>query len=56
MQCDCNLDKAEHAIVFIDEIDKKGSQNKEDVSGKALDITFNITEIASFVNPTCNNL
>ena len=36
MQCDCNLDKAEHAIVFIDEIDKKGSQNKEDVSGKGV--------------------
>lgn len=34
----------------------KGDPVEEDVSGKALDITFNITEIASFVNPTCNNL
>ena len=34
----------------------KGDPVEEDVSGKALDITFNITEIASFVNTTCTNL
>ena len=28
----------------------------EDVSGKALGITFNLTEIASFVNSTCKNI
>ena len=33
-----------------------GDPVQEDVSGKALDITFNLTEIASMVNAACNNL
>ena len=35
---DCNFDKnkAERAIVYFDEIDKKGSENKSDVSGKGV--------------------
>ncbi len=35
---ECNFDKkkAERAIVFFDEIDKKGSENKSDVSGKGV--------------------
>lgn len=34
----------------------KGDPVTEDVSGKALDITFNIDEIAPLVNPACDNL
>ena len=34
----------------------KGDPVTEDVSGKALDITFNIDEIAPLVNPACENL
>lgn len=34
----------------------KGDPVSEDVSGKALDITFNITEIAPLVNPACDGL
>ena len=33
-----------------------GDPVQEDVSGKALDITFNLTEIASMVNAACNGL
>lgn len=36
VECGGDLDKAEHAIVFIDEIDKKGSEKKDDVSGKGV--------------------
>ncbi len=36
LKCDRNLDKAENAIIFIDEIDKKGSFSKTDVSGKGV--------------------
>ena len=36
VQCGGDLDKAEHAIIFIDEIDKKGSEKKDDVSGKGV--------------------
>ncbi len=34
--CGRNIEKAEHAIIYIDEIDKKGSKNKSDVSGKGV--------------------
>lgn len=34
----------------------KGDPVSEDVSGKALDITFNIDEISPLVNPTCDAL
>ena len=34
--CEKNKDLAEHAIVFFDEIDKKGSTNKDDISGKGV--------------------
>lgn len=34
----------------------KGDPVTEDVSGKALDITFNIDEIAPLVNPSCDSL
>lgn len=36
VECGGDLDKAEHAIVFIDEVDKKGSEKKEDVSGQGV--------------------
>lgn len=35
-ECDHNLSKAEHAIIYFDEIDKKGSEKKSDVSGQAV--------------------
>ena len=34
--CDKDKSKAEHAIVFFDEIDKKGSKEKSDVSGQGV--------------------
>ena len=36
VQCGKNLDKAEHAIIYFDEIDKKGSEKKDDVSGQGV--------------------
>ena len=36
IQCGKDKDKTEHAIVFFDEIDKKGSSKKDDVSGKGV--------------------
>ncbi|MBR3210982.1 MAG: AAA family ATPase [Bacilli bacterium] len=36
IQCGRDVQKAERAIVFFDEIDKKGSSNKDDVSGKGV--------------------
>lgn len=35
-ECGGDLEKAEHAIIFIDEIDKKGSDKKDDVSGQGV--------------------
>lgn len=34
----------------------KGEAVMEDVAGKALDITWNITEIAKMINPACSDL
>lgn len=34
--CGKDLNKAEHAIIFFDEIDKKGSEKKSDISGQAV--------------------
>lgn len=34
--CGKDLDKAEHAIIYFDEIDKKGSEKKSDISGQAV--------------------
>lgn len=34
--CGKDKDKAEHAIIYFDEIDKKGSSKKDDVSGKGV--------------------
>lgn len=36
IQCDRNLEKTERAIVYFDEIDKKGSSKKSDVSGQGV--------------------
>ena len=36
IECGRDKDKCEHAIIFFDEIDKKGSSKKEDVSGKGV--------------------
>jgi len=36
VKCNKDKDKAEHAIVFFDEIDKKGSKNKDDVGGQGV--------------------
>ena len=36
IQCDRDLEKAERAIVYFDEIDKKGSSKKSDVSGQGV--------------------
>ena len=36
VKCDKDIKKAENAIIFFDEIDKKGSSKKEDVSGKGV--------------------
>ena len=35
-KCDRDLEKCEHAIVFFDEIDKKGSNRKSDTSGQGV--------------------
>lgn len=32
VKCDKDKDKAEHAIIYFDEIDKKGSDSKSDVA------------------------
>ena len=34
--CGCDLEKTEKAIIFFDEIDKKGSSQKSDVSGQGV--------------------
>ena len=34
--CNYNIEKTEHAILFFDEIDKKGTSSNEDVAGKAV--------------------
>lgn len=34
--CGCDLEKAERAIIYFDEIDKKGSEKKSDISGQAV--------------------
>ena len=36
LECERDLDRAEHAIIFFDEIDKKGSSSKSDVSGQGV--------------------
>lgn len=36
IQCDFDVKRAERAIVYIDEIDKKGSKDKSDVSGQGV--------------------
>lgn len=34
--CDRDIDKTENAIIYFDEIDKKGSANKDDISGQGV--------------------
>ena len=36
VKCGCSRQKAENAIIFFDEIDKKGSAKKDDVSGQGV--------------------
>lgn len=36
VKCGYDIDAAEHAIVYFDEIDKKGSEKKSDVGGQAV--------------------
>ena len=36
IQCDRDLEKTESAIIYFDEIDKKGSEKKSDVSGQGV--------------------
>ena len=36
IQCGRDKEKVEHAIIFFDEIDKKGSSKKEDISGRGV--------------------
>lgn len=36
VKCGKDVEKAEHAVIFLDEIDKKGSDNKSDVSGRGV--------------------
>ena len=36
VKCGCSKQKAENAIIFFDEIDKKGSSKKDDVSGQGV--------------------
>ena len=36
VKCGKDKNKAEHAIIFFDEIDKKGSSRKDDISGKGV--------------------
>lgn len=36
IKCDRNIEKAEEAIIFFDEIDKKGSSRKDDHSGQGV--------------------
>lgn len=35
-KCKANKERTENAIIVFDEIDKKGSQNKDDISGRAV--------------------
>lgn len=60
VKCGCNKDKAEHAIVFFDEIDKKATGRKGDVSGEGvLDVLLSFIEgttyDACFDTKTSNN-
>ena len=49
LQCGRDKDKAEHAIIFFDAIDKKGSSKKDDVSGKGvLNLLLPFIEGASY--------
>ena len=36
VKCNKDKDKAEHAIIYFDEIDKKGSESKSDVAGQGV--------------------
>lgn len=36
VKCGKDVEKAEHAVIFLDEIDKKGSDNKSDISGRGV--------------------
>lgn len=36
VKCGKNKDKAEHAIIYFDEIDKKGSEKNDDVNGRGV--------------------
>lgn len=36
IKCNKDKDKAEHAIIYFDEIDKKGSESKSDVAGQGV--------------------
>ena len=49
VQCGKNKERAENAIVFFDEIDKKGSSKKDDVSGRGvLNVLLPFIEGASY--------
>lgn len=47
LDCDKDIRKAEKAIIFFDEIDKKGSSNKDDPHGKGV-----LNELLKFVDGT----
>lgn len=47
IKCDMDKEKAEHAIIYFDEIDKKGSPNKSDISGTGV-----LNTLLSFINGT----
>ncbi len=54
VQCDNNKEKAEQAIVFFDEIDKKATGKKEDVSGdRVLDVLLPFIEGTKY--DACSN-
>ena len=55
LECERDLDRAEHAIIFFDEIDKKGSSSKSDVSGQGvLNLLLQFIEGATY--EACENM
>lgn len=55
LECEGDLDRAEHAIIFFDEIDKKGSSSKSDVSGQGvLNLLLQFIEGATY--EACENM
>lgn len=54
VQCNMDIEQAQNAIVYIDEIDKKGSDNKSDVSGQGvINVTLKMLDGETYI--ACKN-